>query len=432
MDAVDIKTIPQGYKQSDLGLIPNDWDVKELGNIVIFKNGKAHENFINNDGSYIVVNSKFISSEGEVVKHSDKQLCPAEKDSILMVMSDVPSGKAIAKCFFVEKSGKYTINQRICSFYPKISPLFLYYKINRNPYFLAFDDGVKQTNLRKSEVLACEIAIPNSISEQDNISKVLSDIDSLIQKTEKLISKKKAIKQGVMSQLLSGKQRLPGFNGEWKEINLTEGYWFQEGPGVRTSQFTKSGIKLLNGTNIFKGEVNLETTERFISKSEAYGPYSHFLADDGDIVIASSGISVEKFEEKVAFIRKKHLPLCMNTSTIRFKSLDYTNKKISFLYYFLMTEMFKKQISSQATGSAQLNFGPAHLKKITMNLPVDPREQEAIIDIIADLDKEISRQEKRLVKYNQIKQGAMQVLLTGKIRLNTNPYDNPITQSRAN
>lgn len=418
MDAVDIKTIPQGYKQSDLGLIPNDWETKNLCQVLKVKHGKSQKEVECTNGKYPI-----LATGGEIGR-TDKYLY--SRPSVLIGRKgtiDVP--RFMDTPFWTVDTLFYT------QIYDDYDEKFIYYKFNLIDWY-NYNEASGVPSLNASTIEKIHLSFPSTKKEQKLISGILSDIDSLIQKTEKLISKKKAIKQGVMSQLLSGKQRLPGFNGEWKEINLTEGYWFQEGPGVRTSQFTKSGIKLLNGTNIFKGEVNLETTERFISKSEAYGPYSHFLADDGDIVIASSGISVEKFEEKVAFIRKKHLPLCMNTSTIRFKSLDYTNKKISFLYYFLMTEMFKKQISSQATGSAQLNFGPAHLKKITMNLPVDPREQEAIIDIIADLDKEISRQEKRLVKYNQIKQGAMQVLLTGKIRLNTNPYDNPITQSRAN
>lgn len=418
MDAVDIKTIPQGYKQSDLGLIPNDWETRSLYQVLKVKHGKSQKEVECANGKYPI-----LATGGEIGR-TDKYLY--SRPSVLIGRKgtiDVP--RFMDTPFWTVDTLFYT------QIYDDYDEKFIYYKFNLIDWY-NYNEASGVPSLNASTIEKIHLSFPNTKKEQELISGILSDIDSLIQKTEKLIAKKQAMKQAAMSQLLSGKQRLPGFNGEWKEINLTEGYWFQEGPGVRTSQFTKSGIKLLNGTNIFKGEVNLETTERFISKSEAYGPYSHFLADDGDIVIASSGISVEKFEEKVAFIRKKHLPLCMNTSTIRFKSLDYTNKKISFLYYFLMTEMFKKQISSQATGSAQLNFGPAHLKKITMNLPVDSREQEAIIDIIADLDKEISRQEKKLVKYNQIKQGAMQVLLTGKIRLNTNPYDNPITQSRAN
>ena len=423
MDAVDIKTIPQGYKQSDLGLIPNDWDVKELGNIVIFKNGKAHENFINNDGSYIVVNSKFISSEGEVVKHSDKQLCPAEKDSILMVMSDVPSGKAIAKCFFVEKSGKYTINQRICSFYPKISPLFLYYKINRNPYFLAFDDGVKQTNLRKSEVLACEIAIPNSISEQDNISKVLSDIDSLIQKTEKLIVKKQAMKQGLMKDLLTGKKRIPGFSGVWTTKKLIDIAVYRRGSfpqpyGLEKwydDNFGRPFVQVFDVDSNFKLK---PITKRKISKT---GENYSVFAKKGTIILTIQGsigrICITQYD---AFIDRT--------------LLIFESFKADFDKYFLMLQLHLKfEIEKEkAPGGIIKTITKEALSDFEINYPKDKNEQSSIANVIFDMDSELNKLEKKLVKYNQIKQGAMQVLLTGKIRLNTNPHDNPITQSRAN
>ncbi|HHT9136984.1 MAG TPA: restriction endonuclease subunit S [Candidatus Wunengus sp. YC60] len=410
------QTIPAGYKQTEVGVIPNDWEVEELKNIVDFKNGKAHENSIVENGKYIVVNSKFISTEGDVVKYSNECLCPAEKGSVLMVMSDVPNGRAIAKCYLVDENNKYTINQRICSLKPKIDSKFLYYKIDRNPYFLSFDDGVKQTNLRKDDIQVCKLGIPSDLKEQTSISTVLYDVNRLIQKTEKLISKKRAIKQGAMQELLTGKRRLTGFRGEWMTDHLPNICWFQEGPGVRTYQFTNSGTKLLNGTNINDNILDLSTTERYISDKQANGMYSHFLADENDIVIASSGITIDKFDEKVAIVDKASLPLCMNTSTIRLKAIS---PKISreYLFYFLQSDSFKKQIGGQATGSAQLNFGPYHLKRVEINLPHDEKEQNAITSILLSVDKEIRLLEKKLEKYQQIKQGAMQVLLTGKIRL---------------
>jgi len=147
--------IRKGYKQTEVGIITSDWEVKKLGEIADFSNGKAHENFISDDGKYIVANSKFISSEGEVIKYSDHCFCLASIGEILMVMSDVPNGKAIAKCFLVDRNEKYTVNQRICSLRAKIvDSRFLFYKLNRNPYYLTFDDGVKQTNLRKEDVLS--------------------------------------------------------------------------------------------------------------------------------------------------------------------------------------------------------------------------------------------------------------------------------------
>lgn len=411
--------IPSGYKQTEIGVIPEDWDVKKLGDIVQFNNGKAHERFIDDKGDFIVVNSKFISTAGEVFKNSFENLSPLSAGDIAMVMSDIPNGKALAKCFFVEKSGKYTLNQRICAFKSNSADsLYLFYKLNRNKYFLDFDSGVGQTNLKKSEVLDCPVALPADKKEQTSIAVALSNTDTLIKKFEKLIEKKKNVKQGVMQELLSGKNRLLGFSGKWDAKLLPEISWFQEGPGVRTSQFTPTGIKLLNGTNIYKGKLILDSTNRFISEREAFGPYSHFLVDDGDILIASSGITIDKFEEKISFAKKEDLPLCMNTSTIRFK-VKGENIDALFLYYFLMSKKFKDQIGAWATGSAQLNFGPSHLDKIEICLPKEKAEQTAIATILFDIDAEIEKLESQLTKYQNIKQGMMQTLLTGKIRLLT-------------
>ena len=181
----------EGYKKTDVGIIPNDWDVRELGEVVVFTNGKAHEQYIDHNGNYIVVNSKFISSEGEVAKYSKENLSPLFTGDITMVMSDIPNGKALAKCFLVKQNGKYTLNQRICSFKPyNASNEFLLYILNRNKYFLAFDSGVGQTNLKKSEVLDCPIPLPTK-EEQTAIATALSDADALIISLEKLITKKR-------------------------------------------------------------------------------------------------------------------------------------------------------------------------------------------------------------------------------------------------
>lgn len=185
------------------------WELKKLKHIIDFTNGKAHESSILNRGKYIVINSKFISSEGKVIKYSNKDFCLASKGEIVMVMSDVPNGKAIAKCFYIDKNHKYTVNQRICLLKSiDVDSEFLYYKIDRHPYYLSFDDGVKQTNLRKNDVLNCELNIPKSIKEQKAIAQILSDMDAEIEKLEKKFEKYKLIKKGMMQELLTGRIRL--------------------------------------------------------------------------------------------------------------------------------------------------------------------------------------------------------------------------------
>ena len=164
-----------------------------------------------------------------------------------------------------------------------------------------------------------------------------------------------------------------------KYINISDVLWFQEGPGVRNTQYTTDGVKLLNVTNLINGNVDTTNTNRYISKEEAYGKYNHFLADEGDLVIASSGIKVEYFDKKMGFIRKEQLPLCMNTSTIRFKVTDEKRLSIRYFMYYLKSNHFKEQLGQQITGSAQLNFGPSHLKKMVFPL-IEMEEQAKIID----------------------------------------------------
>ena len=178
------------------------WQEKTLGQVVNYENGKAHEQDISETGEFIVVNSKFISTEGEVKKFTNTPFCVANKDDILMVLSDVPNGRAIAKCFYVYVDDLYTVNQRICKLTPsKAVGIMLFYALNRNAYFLAFDDGVKQTNLKKDDVLNCPILLPKDPKEQQKIADCLSCVDVLIniqnQKLEFLREHKRGLMQGL-------------------------------------------------------------------------------------------------------------------------------------------------------------------------------------------------------------------------------------------
>src|SRR5699024_7664024 len=144
--------------------------------------------------------------------------------------------------------------------------------------------------------------------------------------------------------------------------------FFQEGPGVRKWQFTNEGIKLLNVGNINNGQIDLSTTSNHLSIKEATGKYAHFLIDEGDLLIACSGIVIENFHNKIAFIEKEHLPLCLNTSTMMFKPLE-NDLNLNYFKYFLQTVYFISQLRKLITGSAQLNFGPSHIRKIDFLYP---------------------------------------------------------------
>ena len=178
------------------------WEEKTLEQVANYENGKAHEQDITESGNFIVVNSKFISSEGEVRKFTNTSYCIAKKNDILMVLSDVPNGKAIAKCFFVNTDNLYTVNQRICKLTPcAANGRFLFYVLDRNSYFLSFDDGVKQTNLRKEDALNCPILIPDDPKEQQQIADCIYSIDELITTQIEKIKDLRRHKKGLMQQM---------------------------------------------------------------------------------------------------------------------------------------------------------------------------------------------------------------------------------------
>ena len=183
----------------------NDWEQRKLMEVAEYRNGKAHENEINDDGEYIVVNSKFVSTNGEIRKFSYAQNEPLYENEIAFVLSDVPNGRAIARTFLVDKSGKYTLNQRIAGITPHedTDPYYLYIKMNRNEYFLKFDDGNKQTNLSIKDVLNYEDMYP-SYKEQQKIGMYFQQLDHLItlhqRKCDELKEFKKYMLQNMFPQ----------------------------------------------------------------------------------------------------------------------------------------------------------------------------------------------------------------------------------------
>lgn len=180
----------------------------------------------------------------------------------------------------------------------------------------------------------------------------------------------------------------------WSKPKLSDVYWFQEGPGVRNWQFKQSGVKLLNVANITtEGVLDLSKTDRHLDLAEVTQKYQHFLVDAGDLVIASSGISFDDdgfLRTRGVFIEEKHLPLCMNTSTIRFKAKEGVSD-LNFFKYWLQSYEFRNQVSKFVTGTAQLNFGPSHLKKMHITLPPLGEQQR----IAAVLDKADALRAKR-------------------------------------
>jgi len=153
------------------------WPSRKLGDCISFNNGKAHEQVVDENGEYILVTSRAIASDFLDVRRTNALLFPLHKNDIVMVMSDVPNGRALAKCQLVDEDEKYTLNQRICSFDNyDYNPVFLLYLLNRHQYFLDFNDGNGQTNLRKNDILGCSLINP-PMELQDRFAEFVEQVD---------------------------------------------------------------------------------------------------------------------------------------------------------------------------------------------------------------------------------------------------------------
>ena len=202
------------YPPADGTPTPPGWRSAPLRSICTFETGKAHENFVSENGTYVCVNSRFVSTEGRISKRCEQNLSPARKNDILMVMSDLPNGRALAKAFFVESDGQFAVNQRVCIIGPRnIEPKYAFYQLDRNPYFLAFDDGSNQTHLSSSCFTSFKMLVPPR-EEQLRIVKTLDAATATRRKITQAISsqieKLSEFRQALITTAVTGELDVAG------------------------------------------------------------------------------------------------------------------------------------------------------------------------------------------------------------------------------
>ena len=203
-----------------------EWEKRKLKDIAKFQNGKAHEKLVSISGDFVLVNSKFISTNTQVKKFVSQQLTPLNKEDIAIVMSDIPNGKALAKCFLVNENNKYTLNQRIGRIYDiSGDSRFLYAILNRNTQLLKYDNGVGQTNLKKSEITHIVLKCPIN-DEQKKIGDFFSKLDRQIEleeeKLELLEQQKRGYMQKIFSQELQFKDKVTNNFDNWSEFKIKD------------------------------------------------------------------------------------------------------------------------------------------------------------------------------------------------------------------
>lgn len=424
-----MKKVREGYKMAELGEIPNEWSIMKLSEIAEINPRKE---VLDDKDTISFIAMEDITNNGRVINKTDKLYEEVKKGYTPFKDNDVLLAK-ITPCF---ENGKRALVGKLSNgigfgsteFHvlrankESISK-FLYYVISSHRFMSKAENNMTgsagQKRVPTEFIKDYVLAVP-TIEEQEKIALILSTVDEQIDNVDALIEKNKELKKGLMQTLLTKgightrfkKTEIGEIPEEWEVKNLSEVVWYQEGPGLRKWQFTSAGIKVINVTNLVGNYLDLSNTSRYIDESEVEKKYKHFLIDENDIVVASSGNSWGK----VSVVRKRDLPLLMNTSVIRFKSMEEERLSTKYLLQFLKSDAFKKQIALLITGSAQPNFGPYHLDRTKIATP-NINEQLKIASILSEADEKIKKYENKKQKLEELKKGLMQQLLTGKIRV---------------
>lgn len=405
------------FKDQDGNEFP-DWEEKKLKNICIFVNGKGHEQVISQYGKYIVVNSKFVSTDGEIVKYSNEQLEPLFKDDIVMVMSDVPNGRAIAKFFYIDEDNKYSLNQRICAIRTNQNQMFIMKQLNRHKYFLAFDDGAKQTNLKKEDVLKCPVFIPD-IEEQSKIAALLSDIDKKIESQAALVEKLKNTKDAMFVKMFPQGDNVNPTLRFKKEDGSNYADWGKEKlnkiaspkarigwQGMRQSEFLDFGdYYLITGTDFDNGSINFDTC-CYVEKYR-YDQDKNIQVHNGDILITKDGTL-----GKVAYISNMDKPATLNAGVFVLNNLDEKMDSL-FLYHYLAAPFLMEYANQQATGGTIKHLNQKVLVSFEIPIP-DKEEQIKIGKCLSDLDKEIEINQQKYEKLCDVKKALLSKLFPTK------------------
>ena len=359
-------------------------ELTTLGKSCEFFNGKAHEKSIDENGKYIVVNSKFISSEGKSFKRTNEQMFPLYKGDIVMVMSDVPNGKALAKCFIIDKDDTYSLNQRICCIRSKeFDTKYLYYQLNRHEHFLAFNNGENQTNLRKDDILACPLIKP-SMEEQKRMVAELDVIKSKMNQAksnvERNIVNSMDIFQSELNNCFSNQ------DGKWKQTSLGQVCHFVRGPfggSLKKNIFKPEGYAVYEQQHAIYDQ--FDEIRYFIDENK-FEEMKRFELKAGDLIMSCSGTI-----GKVAIVPNGIQKGIINQALLKLTPKNILN--VSFLKYYMESLTFKNEIAKNSQGAAIKNVASvAILKLIQVPLPAI-EEQNLIVERLNKLLIEVKKLE---------------------------------------
>ena len=420
--------MPEGFKKTEYGVIPKDWKYttwEKVGDG--FTSGatpyRAIKRYYNGNIKWVSSGELNYNTIYETIEHisleakqkTNLKLHP--ENTFLMAITGLEAAGTRGSCALLGVSA--TTNQSCMAVYEtdKLDTRYLFYYYCKNGNDLAFKycQGTKQQSFTAKIVKQLPIVLPE-INEQKSIANVLSDVDGMISSLEKLIAKKKAVKQGAMQELLTGKKRLPGFINEWKYCELgcfvecVRGVSYKGNLDLFSSENNKT-IRLLRSNNIQEAKFNSNDVQ-YIARDIVR---ANQILNKFDIMICMANGSKSLVGKNCIFndnLNKKY------TFGAFMSCLRAIKPEINmhYIFYLLNSTQYWDNIALLLSGSSINNLRPSDILEMKFYFPTIA-EQKAIASILSDMDNEIEVLEQKLAKTRQLKQGMMQQLLTGKIRL---------------
>jgi len=409
-----------GYKETPIGKIPEDWEVVRLGDVAEIIMGQAPPSYTYNKER---IGLPFLQGKAEFGKiypsplfYCSKPIKIAELNDILLSVR-APVGAVNISPF------KCCIGRGLAAIRAKSDKLhymFLFYYLKFNgKKFEAISSGSTFKAIKKEDIENYLIPLP-PLEEQRKISEILSTVDNAIQKVDEAIVKTEKLKKGLMQELLTRGVGHTEFKDteigripkEWEVVRLGELVEIQSGKYFAYSEFCESGIKCLKIDNVGFGEILWETTtflpEKYLDK------YSELVLGVGDIVLALNRPIIDG-KLKIGILSEADVPSILYQRVGRF---IFKSEKIYryFMFYLLMGEYFKKELSKLLIGTDQPYIRTPVLLKIKVPLP-PLEEQQKIAEILSTVDKKLELERKRKEKLERIKKGLMNDLLTGRRRV---------------
>lgn len=408
------------FKETEIGLFPEDWKdatIQDLGpiskgkgisraecgtgNIPCVRYGEIYKDYDN----YIKSFQSFISKE---VAKTSRKLQYGE----LLFTGSGETKEDIGKCVaFVGNEEAYAGGD-IIIVNPNLednNPLFLGFLMN-DKYIISQKalrgQGDAVVHITSKTLATVQMVLP-PLDEQTRIASALTAIDNLISSLDKLIEKKKNIKQGTMQQLLTGKKRLKGFSELWIEKRLGEILSLRNGFAFKSETYSSTdNYKIITIANVQNGKLDLSdyNTIKDIPASIQH----HQILSKGDILVSMTG--------NIGRVCRVDSPNCLLNQRVGLLDIK-SGINSDFVFTALNTTVFENAMRDKGQGAAQANIGKSDIEDYLIMMPSNEMEQIAIVKVFAKLDAEIISLEKRKNKFIAIKQGMMQQLLTGKIRL---------------